>query len=539
MKKLLISALLVAASSQAAAQKFYPDDPLKKELQPRDASGVKSRKLNDYYDLLENSYGKRGQHGTTQKGIPAGDVNTLGEPLDGAWYTHRHYWDPMTIEQLQLGAGGKNPPSESGQWTIVSAKSEGITPGFVIKDSKGDHYYVKFDPISNPEMATGAEMIVARIFYALGYHVPDYYLIHFTPEKLILGKDVKFHDSQGRERTMVEQDLNKLLKKVPRAADGQYRGIVSTQIPGKPVGPYKYFGTRGDDPNDVVPHEHRRELRGLYVFAEWLAHNDSRAINSLDTLVEEDGVTSVRHYLMDFGATLGSASTMEKTARAGGEYYLDLSPAPKEIATFGLAVPRWQRAHYPNIPSVGGFDYVAFQPDNWKPDYPNQAFRNRLPDDEFWAAKQLMAFSDEQIRGIVKVAQYSDPRAEDYIAKALIARRDKIGQCYFAKVLPLDRFIVQDGRLAFHDLAQDHAIETKGELHATWSRFDNATNQKAALEGAQDFRVPIDACAPYLAADLWRGDDHTKTVTVYLRCANGTAEVVGIDRTWPPQPTTH
>jgi hypothetical protein len=539
MKKLLIFALLLGGACQAGAQKFYPDDPLAKEVRPRDASGVKPRKLNDYYDLLENSYGKHGGHGTHEKGIPAQDVNTLGEPLDGAWYTHRNYWNPMTIEQLQLGVNGKNPPSESGQWTIVSAKSEGVTPGFVMKDSKGDRYYVKFDPMSNPEMATGAEMIVSRIFYALGYNVPDYYLIHFTRDKLILGNNVKFRDPEGRERDMVKGDLDKLLKKVPRTADGQYRGIVSSQIPGKPVGPYKYFGSRSDDPNDVIPHEHRRELRGLYVFCEWLAHNDSRAINSLDTLVEQDGVTAVRHYLMDFGATLGSASTMEKTPRAGGEYYLDLSPAPKQIATFGIAVPRWQRVQYPKIPSVGGLDYVAFQPDEWKPDYPNQAFRNRLPDDEFWAAKQVMALSDEQIRGIVKVAQYSDPRAEDYIVRALIARRDKIGRHYFAKVLPLDRFSIQEGRLNFDDLAKDQGIETTGDLRVTWSRFDNPSSQKTTLEGAQDFRVPTDAGASYLAADIWRGEDHTKTVTVYLRFANGSAEVVGVDRSWPPQAKIH
>jgi len=532
-KSLLKFALIAVTSARLlAADKFYRDDPLQKEPQPRDAAGVKPRKLNDYYDLLENSFMNRGERHGAAGTIRARDLNTLDEPMDGAWYMHRHYWNPMTDEQLRRGPGGTNPPSEAGPWAVVSAKSEGITPGFVMRDSKGERYYVKFDPMTNPEMATGAEMIVDRLLYALGYHVPDYYLIHFTADKLALGTDVKFRDSEGHERRMTQRDLDKLLARIPKTPDGRYRGIVSLQVEGTPVGPFKYFGTRGDDPNDVVRHEHRRELRGLFVFASWLNHDDSRSINSLDTLVPGNGASYVRHHLMDFGATLGSASTMPKTAQVGSEYYLDLKSAPRQIATFGLNVPYWAHARYPHDPAVGGFESATFRPDSWKPDYPNPAFQNRLPDDEFWAAKQVMAFTDEQIRGIVKVAQYSDRDAERYIADTLIARRDKIGKQYLTKVLPLDRFALADGKLVFHDLAEEHGLAVTGPLHVRWSSFDNGMGQKSPISAAQDFRVPEDSASSYLAADIWRGDDKGKTVTVYLRATNGRNEIVGVERTW-------
>lgn len=518
-----------------AADKFYADDPLQKGPPPRDAAGVKNRKLDDYYDLVENSFAKRGERNEGSVVIRARGVNTLGEPLDSGWYTHRHYWNPMSDEELVRGVGGKNPPSNEGSWTIVSAKSEGISPGFVMTDSKGDRYFVKFDPMSNPELATGAEMIVSRFFHALGYHVPDDYLIFFTPEKLVLGQDIKFTGSDGRKRKMTQRDLTKLLAKVPKTGDGKYRAIASLLIPGKPVGPFKYFGTRSDDPNDVVPHEHRRELRGLFVFCSWFNHNDSRSINTLDSLVEENGTHYVWHFLMDFGATLGSASTYAKPARQGGEYYLNFKPAPLQMATLGLDVPYWAHDRFPGLRSVGGYDSAAYRPDQWMPDYPNSAFRNRLPDDEFWAAKQVMAFTNDQIRAIVKVAQYSDPRAERYMADALIARRDKIGKVYFARVLPLDRFAVDNGQLVFRDLARESSLEVKGELHVTWSRFDNSTSEKTPIPAAQDFHIPDPGGNPgtsYVAASIWRGDDTAKSVTVYLRMTGGQTDVVGIDRSW-------
>src|SRR5690606_23620379 len=103
---------------------------------------------------------------------------------------------------------------------------------------------------------------------------------------------------------MTSGDVRAILSRIPRRPDGLIRCLASRYLKGQPLGPYRYDGTRSDDPNDVTRHEHRRDLRGLYVFASWLGHDDSRSINSLDMLVEEDGNKFIKHHLIDFGSIL-------------------------------------------------------------------------------------------------------------------------------------------------------------------------------------------------------------------------------------------
>src|SRR5262249_2758295 len=158
-----------------------------------------------YYDLFMHSLGKPGDRNHKGHTTPAQAVNTLGEPMDGAWYTHRHYFQRMSIEQLVRGPGGDQPPE--GRWTVVSAKSEGGTPGFTILDGKKRRYFMKFDPLKNPEMTTSAEAITVRFFHALGYHVADEYVVHFKMEDLELGENVMLADRTGKKRRMTRRDL--------------------------------------------------------------------------------------------------------------------------------------------------------------------------------------------------------------------------------------------------------------------------------------------------------------------------------------------
>ncbi|OFV90575.1 MAG: hypothetical protein A3H28_14715 [Acidobacteria bacterium RIFCSPLOWO2_02_FULL_61_28] len=527
--------LWLLLSSELGARKFYDDDPLQKVPKPLNVEKALGRALSEYYDFFHHTFFTPGERQPRTKLIPAQEVNTLGEVLDSNWYTNRHYRNPMTLEELARGPGRENPPASGGPLKVISAKTEGVTPGFTIEDERGRRYIVKFDPLTNPEMASAADVISSNFFYALGYHVPENYILYFQPERLTVAPNTTITDADGKHRKMTGQDIAEILLRVPQDPEKGYRAVASLFISGKILGPFRYYGTRSDDPNDVVPHEHRRDLRGLFVFSAWLGHNDAKSLNSLDTLVEEDGLRYVKHYLLDFGATLGSDSFIAKSPRAGNEYLFAWKPAAANFFSLGLYIPRWARADYPHLPAVGNFESDVFEPEKWKANYPNPAFSNRLPDDTFWAAKKVMAFTDEQIRAVVMTGQYSDPAAEKWIADCLIARRNKIGEAFLTKVLPLDRFAVREGRLAFEDLGVKHNLVPSRDYTVQWSRFNNDTEQKAPLAGETALALPRlvveSGEGEYFAAEI-HGEDPKKTVTVYLRKKSDRVEVVGIDRTW-------
>jgi hypothetical protein len=115
---------------------------------------------------------------------------------------------------------------------VVSGKNEGVTPGLVIRDSKGRRYFLKFDPKSNPEMASAADAIGSRFFYALGYNTPENYIVTFDRNRLVVDEKSIYSDPRGHKRRMTDGDINDVIAKVPRTRERQYRGLASLIIPG-------------------------------------------------------------------------------------------------------------------------------------------------------------------------------------------------------------------------------------------------------------------------------------------------------------------
>ncbi len=477
-------------------------EPIEVDFDMEDIPEPQEERASQYYDFVDRTFFKetaRGldvpRHFRNLRGRPkeADNVDAFDNVPNSSWFTNRNGRRRASLEEIRRGPNRTEGPAEGG-WTVVRGKTQGVTPGFTIKDPRGDRYIIKFDPKDNPEMSTSAEVISSKLFYAMGYNTAENTLVDFNAERLKVDPEAKIVDRLGKKRRMTESDLESILESVAQQPDGTYRAVASKFLDGIPKGPYSYYGIRKDDPNDIIRHEHRRELRGLRIMAAWLEHNDVRRINSLDMYVTEDGRSFVRHYLIDFGATLGSASLFPNLPSEGHEYQFDIRESLKSLFTLGIYKRNWLDAKEPEYPSVGYFESELFNPADWKPNYPIPAFQNITNVDAYWAAKIVMSFTGEQIRAAVETGVLSNREAEEYLIKTLIERRDKIGRYWYGQVNPLDLFSIEgepgQRRLYFEDLEATAGFVDLSETTYRYQLFHNGCKDVEAITEQREAEGP-------------------------------------------------
>ncbi len=399
----------------------------------------------------------------------AKNVNALDEVPNSSWFHNRIGMHPFTPEQAARGACSDPPLDPTrGPWEVAGAKPDGANPGFFVKTPQGT-YLLKFDGPVQPERATAADVIGSRVYHAAGYHSPCNQVVWFKREIIRIGKGAKAKNKYGEKFPVTDKEVEQVLSKAFRLKDGTLRASASQFLPGKPIGPWTYNGRRGDDPNDAIPHEDRRELRGARLLASWVNHWDSREQNTLNMLVKDGGRSYIRHYYIDFGDTLGSRWPQDGISRRlGHSYYLALDHVLGDLFTLGLLDRPWFNARLSTEAEIFGyFDAENFVPSQWRSAYPNPAFDRMDFRDALWMVRILSRFTDDHVRAMVKAGQFSKPTDEAYAVSTLIKRRDMILREYLTKHAPLDRFrLVRRGKtkdkraqsLCFEDLATKHRL---------------------------------------------------------------------------------
>ena len=253
---------------------------------------------------------------------------------------------------------------------------------------------------------------------------------------------------------------------------GKILGGSDMQIPGP------------DDPNDIVPHEHRRELRALRVFGAWTNLTDMKAGNTLDTVVTRTAASSSGITCRTWDRRSAWAPTVRTIGTRAGSIFYEGDTTQKASVLDRVGASPWQTAALHGTSGDRAIRGRAIRSLTWKPRVPTEAYIQMRDDDAFWAARRVMAFDDAMIRALVASGEYSDPAAAEQLAATLIARRDKIGRAYFTRINPI----------------VDPVLDTGGALTSATPRFVPASRRRRRRIGRLGSRTTTRPIAPHRSA---------------------------------------
>jgi hypothetical protein len=390
----------------------------------------------------------------------AKDVNSLDEVPDSTWFENRIGVRDLSLEELRRGPNVDPSPFDHRPWTITGAKIGGKSLGFTFEDARGETFILKFDMKGFPEVETGANQIVHRILWAIGYHVPQDYLGTFRRKDLVIS-------DKARRAGVDDKKLDEAFELVDKLPDGRIRALASKLVPGEVIGPYAREGRREDDPNDLIPHEDRRSLRGQYPIFAWLNHVDIKEDNTVDAF--HNG--HVIHYLVDFGKSLGAMRAIDRRLYAGYVFRFDAAMFLGDLIGLGFNKRPWDGDRPLPLKGVGIYEVADYHPDMWKAIDTYYPLLDKDRFDAFWGAKLMMRLKPHEIAAIVEEAQYSDPRSAAYMTETLIRRQRITARYWFDRVTPLDGFHVERNAnatldLCFTDLALAYHLDTRPTRYA-------------------------------------------------------------------------
>ena len=248
-----------------------------------------------------------------------------------------------------------------------------------------------------------------------------------------------------------------MFDRAARLPNGRYRVLASRFAPGRPLGNFRYYGTRPDDPNDIVAHEHRRELRAARVFGAWLNHDDSRGINSLDML-ETTTAAPGSSTTCSTSARFSAAARCTRSGTAPGNEYLFEQQAWLADALHPRLLP-------PALDDASTIRMFRDRSAGSRPSFDPLDVEARISQSrvrEHAAGRRVLGSAD-----CVEVYRRDDPRRRregavlatrrppSYMTQTLITRRDKVVAAWSIRCVRLSIRPGADGTLVFGNAAVD------------------------------------------------------------------------------------
>ena len=203
----IVLACAAGAPASTTPPRFYDDDPITREPEPRDASGAQPWKVGLLYDLSYNLFVVQR---SKPSGVRAQNINTIGEVPDSSWFTNR-LDAKLTPEQIVSGPLTGRPPNPE-QWTLIREKTSGVSPGFTAMDANGDTWFVAFDA-KWPEGDSAAVVIANKLFWALGYNQVESYITTVDPRRVVIDPKATTRRPSGARTPITSDDLAEVLER--------------------------------------------------------------------------------------------------------------------------------------------------------------------------------------------------------------------------------------------------------------------------------------------------------------------------------------
>jgi hypothetical protein len=351
---------------------------------------------------------------------PAQDVNALDEVPLSSWFAGA---------RSAAAAGEAAALRSAGPFVVEAGRVQGDEPYLIVRDPDGGRYLLSVDAHADSERGARAAVVASRLLHAAGFPAPPGRPARVARETLTLSDGAVEQGEFGGTSDLTGAEIDRLFPTPQRTA-------ALFELPdGVMLGGFRERGTRAGDPNDRIPHEHRRSLRGLAPLCAWLDHRRLDEAHTLDLYASEG--QHVQHLLTHLTAALGVEDALAAARRSP-----DRPPSP-----FGGP----------------GFDPLA-----WQPRQPYAPFLEAGWGDLLWGVRVMLEIPESELRDAVEAARFARTEDAAFLAGALRERRSQIARAWLGRLNGAIGFRVLEraaGRwqLTCEDLAARHGLRQADE----------------------------------------------------------------------------